>query len=64
MKTKTHFAFRVDIWDDTGDSIKVHDHQGRLQHSDNVEFDVRGAKWNCAPRWVIREIPFTFRKRF
>jgi hypothetical protein len=21
MKTKTHFAFRVDIWDDTGDSI-------------------------------------------
>jgi hypothetical protein len=21
MKTKTHFAFRVDIWDDNGDSI-------------------------------------------
>jgi hypothetical protein len=21
MKTKTHFTFRVDIWDDTGDSI-------------------------------------------
>jgi hypothetical protein len=21
MKTKTHFAFRVDTWDDTGDSI-------------------------------------------
>jgi hypothetical protein len=21
MKTKTHFAFRVDVWDDTGDSI-------------------------------------------
>ena len=24
MKTKTYFAFRVDIWDDTGDSIVEH----------------------------------------
>ena len=24
MKTKTHFPFRVDIWDDTGDSIVEH----------------------------------------
>ena len=24
MKTKTHFAFRVDIWDDAGDSIVEH----------------------------------------
>ena len=24
MKTKTHFAFRVDIWDDTRDSIVEH----------------------------------------
>src|SRR5262245_35386975 len=24
MKTKTHFAFRVDIWDDSGDSIVEH----------------------------------------
>jgi hypothetical protein len=24
MKTKTHFAFRVDIWDDPGDSIVEH----------------------------------------
>jgi hypothetical protein len=24
MKTKTHFAFRVDIWDDAGDSIIEH----------------------------------------
>jgi hypothetical protein len=23
-KTKTHFAFRVGIWDDTGDSIVEH----------------------------------------
>jgi hypothetical protein len=21
MKSKTHFAFRIDIWDDTGNSI-------------------------------------------
>jgi hypothetical protein len=24
VKTKTHFTFRVDIWDDTGDSIVEH----------------------------------------
>jgi hypothetical protein len=24
MKTKTHFAFRVDIWDDAGNSIVEH----------------------------------------
>jgi hypothetical protein len=24
MKTKTHFAFRVDIWDHVGDSIVEH----------------------------------------
>jgi hypothetical protein len=24
MKAKTHFAFRVEIWDDTGDSIAEH----------------------------------------
>jgi hypothetical protein len=24
MKTKTHFTFRADIWDDTGDSIVEH----------------------------------------
>jgi hypothetical protein len=24
MKTKTHFSFRVDIWDDAGDSIVEH----------------------------------------
>jgi len=24
VKTKTHFAFRVDIWDDIGDSIVEH----------------------------------------
>jgi len=24
MKTKTHFAFRIDIWDDVGGSIVEH----------------------------------------
>ena len=24
MKTKTHFCFRIDIWDDTGNSIVEH----------------------------------------
>jgi hypothetical protein len=24
MKNKTHFTFRVDIWDDAGDSIVEH----------------------------------------
>jgi hypothetical protein len=24
MKTKTHFAFRIDIWDDAGGSIVEH----------------------------------------
>jgi hypothetical protein len=24
MKTRTHFAFRIDVWDDAGDSIYEH----------------------------------------
>ena len=24
MKTKTHFAFRIDIWNDVGDSVVEH----------------------------------------
>jgi hypothetical protein len=32
MKTKTYFAFRVDIWDDSGDSIVEHvGWRGRLR---------------------------------
>ena len=35
MKTKTYFAFRIDIWDDTGNSIVEHvagvdDFEGRV----------------------------------
>jgi ISXO2-like transposase domain len=32
MKTKTHFAFRVDIWDDTGESIVERRMKGIYQH--------------------------------
>jgi hypothetical protein len=24
MKTKTHFAFRIDVWDSTGDNLVEH----------------------------------------
>jgi hypothetical protein len=43
MKSKTHFAFRVDIWDDTGDSI--------LEHVAGVEdFEVAEATYRAAVR--------------
>jgi hypothetical protein len=45
MKTKTHFAFRVDIWDDTGDSI--------LEHVAGVE-DFEVARWPAA-RITLRQ---------
>ena len=45
MKTKTHFAFRVDIWDDTGDSI--------VEHVAEVDdFEVAQATYRAAvARW-------------
>src|SRR5712671_2762842 len=45
MKTKTHFAFRVDIWDDTGDSI--------VEHIAGVDdFEVAEATYRAAvARW-------------
>jgi hypothetical protein len=45
MKTKTHFAFRVDIGDDTGDSI--------VEHAAGVEdFEVAEATYRAAvARW-------------
>jgi hypothetical protein len=50
MKTKTHFAFRVDIWDDTGDSI--------LEHVAGIEdFDVAEATYRAAvARWPAARI--------
>jgi hypothetical protein len=45
MKTKTHFAFRVDIWDDRGDSI--------VEHVAGVDdFEVAEATYRAAvARW-------------
>ena len=45
MKTKTHFAFRVDIWDDAGDSI--------VEHVAGVDdFEVAEATYRAAvARW-------------
>jgi hypothetical protein len=39
MKTKTHFAFRVDIWNDTGDSI--------VEHVAGVDFEVGEATYRA-----------------
>ena len=53
MKTKTHFAFRVDIWDDTGDSI--------VEHVAGVDdFEVAEATYRAAcERWP--GVPITLR---
>jgi hypothetical protein len=50
MKTKTHFAFRVDIWDDIGDSI--------VEHVAGVDdFEVAEATYRAAvARWAAARI--------
>jgi hypothetical protein len=50
MKTKTHFAFRVDIWDDTGNTI--------VEHVAGVDdFDVAEATYRAAvARWPAARI--------
>ena len=50
MKTKTHFAFRVDIWDDAGNSI--------LEHVAGVDdFQVAEAIYKAAiARWPMARI--------
>ena len=52
MKTKTYFAFRVNIWDDTGDSI--------VEHVAGVD-DFRGGRGDLpgsssAARWPLARI--------
>jgi hypothetical protein len=49
-ETKTHFAFRVDIWDDTGDSI--------VEHVTGVDdFEVAEATYRAAvARWPAARI--------
>jgi hypothetical protein len=50
MKTKTHFTFRVDIWDDAGDSI--------VEHIAGVDdFEVAEATYRAAvARWPAARI--------
>jgi hypothetical protein len=50
VKTKTHFAFRVDIWDDTGDSI--------IEHVAGMDdFEVAEATYRAAvARWPAARI--------
>jgi hypothetical protein len=50
LKTKTHFAFRVDIWDDTGDNI--------VEHVAGVDdFEVAVATYRAAvARWPAARI--------
>ena len=50
MKAKTHFAFRVDIWDDTGNSI--------IEHVAGLDdFEVAEATYRAAvARWPTARI--------
>jgi hypothetical protein len=50
MKTKTHFTFRIDIWDDSGNSI--------VEHVAAVEdFEVLEATYRAAvARWPAARI--------
>jgi hypothetical protein len=50
MKTKTYFAFRVDIWDDTGNGI--------VEHVAGVDdFEVAEATFRAAvTRWPLARI--------
>jgi hypothetical protein len=45
MKPKTYFAFRVDLWDDTGDNIVEH-----LAGVDDFEV-AEATYWAGAGRW-------------
>jgi hypothetical protein len=54
MKTKTHFAFRVDIWDDTGDSIV--EHVAGVDDFEVAEATYRAAVVRCpAARMTLRQ---------
>jgi hypothetical protein len=45
MKTKTHFTFRVDIWDDAGDSI--------VEHVAGAD-DFQVGRWRAGRRRALR----------
>ena len=48
MKTKTHFAFRVDIWDDTSDSIV--EHVAGVDDFEVAEGRPTGRRWRAGRR--------------
>ena len=50
MVTKTHFPFRIDIWDDHGDSIEHH-----IAGLDDFETAV-AAYWSACRRWPKAKI--------
>jgi hypothetical protein len=54
MKTKTHFAFRVDIWNDIGNSIV--EHVAGVDHFEVAEAICRAAvaRWPAA-RITLRQ---------
>jgi hypothetical protein len=54
VKTKTHFAFRVDIWDGTGDSIV--EHVAGIDDFEGAEATYRAAvaRWPAA-RITLRQ---------
>jgi len=58
VKTKTHFAFRVDIWDDAGNSIVEH-----VAGAD--DFEVGEATYRAAvARWPAARITLRQGARF
>jgi hypothetical protein len=50
MKTKIYFAFRIDIWDDAGDSIVEH-----VAGVDDFEVAVV-TYWAAVRRWPLARI--------
>jgi hypothetical protein len=50
MKTKTHFTFRVDIWDDAGDSIVEH-----VAGADDFQV-AEAIYWTATERWPTARI--------
>ncbi len=57
MKTKTHFAFRLDIWDDIGDSIV--EHVAGVDDFEVAEATYRAAvtRWPAARTLKRRDVP-------
>ncbi len=50
MKTKTHFSFRVDLWDDAGDNIVEH-----IASIDDFE-TAMATYWGATRRWPKAKI--------